>query len=194
MRSGAFEQGFEQGVTGCYLAEIQKIVNQNSINAPGLPKPPALPPAPGASDISSLDSDRDCQLSDQEFFGAVDQWISQSIRDEVFFGAVDAWIGQANICASAAAKEEAQVEILQRDDALIFALKADSFHLFEIGVFDMSGEKLFQQRTSLGRIAWRMRDERGLSLANGVYFYRAVFQDESGRLQIGQIKKFFILR
>jgi len=163
------------------------------------PPPPNNPPTPppgGGEDIEDYDSNGDCRIDNNEFFGAVDLWISGSIDNGVFFAVLDAWISESDICgANASTTTLLEIDLLQRASGqVIFELQSDSnITMQHVEIYDLKGERIYTNHT-MGRVlTWNKQLMDGNAVANGVYFYRVEAVSVDGQRLSSALRKLVVL-
>ena len=141
---------------------------------------PQPQPSPGGNDLSSYDSDGNCELSDPEFFSLLDAWLSNSASDSTFFAGVDAWIGGGGICSSSAAGEAVQLQMSSQG----LSIKSSESSLGLVNIYDAAGREVYSHNSTSNRLVWNLRDVSGSPVANGVYLASIN----------GELKKFIVIR
>ena len=146
-------------------------------------------PALITGELVNFDSDRDCIISEIEFFDLMDSWLSELIDDVLFFRGVDAWVEQLNICSSSSTTPKLSVQM--RSSSILFAADARTTAM-NARVYDLAGNEIYASTTPGYHLVWHMRDLRGMPVANGIYFVR-IEQNIDGKLQ-REIRKLVVMR
>lgn len=118
-----------------------------------------LPKRPGAllTKVAQYDTNGNGLIDTSELLVAVQEWLDYQISDELFFAVLDAWVKQSPVRAD---------DISLEKHALAGASAVE--------LFDLSGRLIARLRgPSSGQLHALTR-----TLANGVYIYVAVFEDE----------------
>ena len=156
--------------------------------------PTEQPPSQGGSNLKDYDMNDSCVLEDNEFFRAIDDWISQVIENGFFFDIVDAWIGQTDVCG-AAASASIRISTQQADSGSIrFSVENLSSSILRLEVFNLQGNVIHEQSASGGSLIWNMRGAGGSVVANGVYLYRVIVRDAHGDIVTSEVRKMLVLR
>lgn len=141
------------------------------------------PPPAGGGALKDYDLDGNCTLSDTEFFNITDAWISESVSDLLFFSAVDAWIGQSSVCAAAASTSS--IELKSTPRGILLSMRGGD-SLGQISVYDINGNQIFESYEAGTKLFWKMQNELGDAVANGIYFIRFG--------KTGELRKFVVMR
>jgi len=74
--------------------------------------------------------------------------------------------------------------------------RAQSASTSQVGVeiYSLQGKRVFSERTSGSKLMWRMRDNSGNLVANGVYLYVVTAVDQFGVITHSGVKKLLVLR
>lgn len=133
------------------------------------------PPELNGRKLEDFDTDRNCRISDQEFFVAIDAWVSRSITDEVFFSVIDAWIGRLFICETTTTRgmpqHRAELKVaFTRGYMHVRSLTGNP--IAQIEIYNSAGKSVYRSSSLTNHAIWNLRDELGRRVANGVYFLK----------------------
>ena len=153
---------------------------------------PGGPPGGGPpSGLSSYDMDRDCKLSDAEFFKMVDDWVLVIISDPMFFQGVDAWINDWDLCIASSAVEPIVLDLEQRGSLIALSLKGEEISQVTATIFDLNGHLVYFEEAVGARLSLDLGHQ---NLANGVWLYSVHSFDQNGRLIGAHIGKLVLIR
>lgn len=172
---------------------IEVMVSNSGEESPPLGEPAAPPPTGGPINLQLLDINSDCTIGDDEFFSAIDRWISNILDDILFFSVVDAWVSQRSICAASNSRGRTNVSLSHAVGA-IFTAGGHEIITMDVQVYDLSGAVVFTGRSNGSRLIWNLNSRSGQPVANGVYYYRVKTQGIQGDITVGPIKKLAIIR
>ena len=150
--------------------------------------------------VDDVDLNKDCLISNDEFFVAVDAWVEGVILDQLFFDSIDAWVGEINLCEQltplgAASIRSAHIDVnaLLVRNAIYFDVQ-DKTQQIQIEVFDIMGTPIYSGFSAGGGVLWRFQNFNEQNVANGVYFYRATAQNSLGQVLRSPWRKFVLMR
>ena len=161
------------------------------------PPPVIKPPSSGscggsdiADELCSYDANSNDFLETPEFLTTIDDWIDRRLSNEAFFAAIDLWVNEESI--SSAGVIRPQIQARQLSGQVRFA--AHGAARLSVNIYTLSGERLYHDATTGHQLAWRMRDEQGQPVANGIYLYRMTTLGPDGQILQTGIRKLAILR
>lgn len=163
-------------------------------NPPPNENPPPPPPPANADEVEEFDTDSDCEISNSEFFAAVNTWLAGSLDNGLFFSVLDAWISQSNVCSAAVSSTKLVMLSATLRNGIIFATESGEISAIAISIYDLDGKRIFASRTAGTKLSWNLRDSKGQQVSNGVYLFRAVIADEKGRTISTAARKFIVQR
>ena len=164
---------------------------------PGNNPPPSSPPPPAnADEVEEFDTDNDCEISNTEFFGAVDSWLSGSLDNSLFFAVLDAWVSESNVCsATASTTSLIELKVSQtRWNSITFSTALHELSSLSISIYDGSGKLIHRDSTQGRSLSWNINSVAGSPVPNGVYFYRVEGITAMGSHVVAPIGKLVVLR
>jgi len=144
--------------------------------------------------LKDFDTNDNGLIDDSEFFAALDQWVAGQISDELFFAVIDAWVTQFPVRGTPlSSARPVGLAISATRGFITFTVRDQDITGMAVEVFDLSGQRVFSQKSEGPRITWNLKTDEGLPLANGAYLSVATVKGYDGRV-IRLMKKFVILR
>jgi hypothetical protein len=162
---------------------------------PNDPPPNNNPPPPpaNADEVEEFDTDNDCEISNSEFFAAVDSWLAGTLDNGLFFAILDAWISQSNVCSAAAVSSSDLIALsIKSARGIVFTTENQDVSVLAVGVYDLDGTLIFQSRSTGTKLSWNLRNSEGERVANGTYLYRSIVRNADGTLISTGIRKFIV--
>lgn len=100
------------------------------------------------------------------------------------------------VASTSILEKETQLEARRLGTGRAMAFRAKYGHVDSIGVeiYSLNAKNVFSHRARGGSLTWRLNDNRGRLVANGVYFYVLTTIDESGRVMRSGMKKLVVMR
>ena len=111
---------------------------------------------------------------------------------------VDYRISQNQLAVSAARAQAmaktSPITLKTYPNAISFHTQSSTTKHLSVEIYGLNGKRVFSSSTSGSRLHWRMSDEMGRPVANGVYLYVVSTRDEMGPLIRSEAKKVLVLR
>ncbi len=168
------------------------------------------PIGPGQSIEQALDANGNNRLDDGEIKTAINLWISgqvvpgtsQTINDNKMKQLMQTWISGSPLSTQTA---EPMAQTIQPMSIHKLSLSSQSgqfaLNLQALGVastrlqvFNLAGRTLLDQQASGNGLSFRVLDQHGNRLANGVYLYIVTARGLDGSVWRSDIKKFIVLQ
>ena len=89
---------------------------------------------------------------------------------------------------------EINTRLLANGRALAFFAQSTQVNELNVEVFGLNGRNLYSATSASNSLVWRMIDNRGRPVANGVYLYVVTARDSAGRTVKSDVKKLVVMR
>lgn len=149
--------------------------------------------------IRPYDANANDLLDREEFLRILTDWIEGELGDAVVTRAIDLWVSQQPLSSSGLSGRGGRLRAVefvlnQSRRALTFTARGQGIEAIVVTVYDLEGHPLFSRASSGTSLTWRLREENGKPVANGVYLYRVTARGPWGEIVHSEVRKLAILR
>lgn len=183
------------------VVDVHTISGSESHVSEAVDPVPSSPKETADASLDGFDRNRNGVIDDGELVTVVDEWTSGTLGNDRFLAVLDAWVngtavrGRSQAAPAATTAATPAISLASRPSGPI-TFQAQNASTQEIGVsiYTLSGDRVFRARSGGSQLSWRLRNDQGIPVANGVYLYRVTTVGPDGRVARSDVRRLTVMR